>query len=116
MVVFIEGWARLGQWGKLLIPLSSVTLSRPQSHKSLRGPRAGMIFYRKGPKPAKKGQPENAAYDFEDKINFAVFPSLQGGPHNHQIGALAVALKQAMTPGFKAYAKQVKANAVALGN
>ncbi|GAU32189.1 hypothetical protein TSUD_68590 [Trifolium subterraneum] len=86
------------------------------THKSLRGPRAGMIFYRKGPKPPKKGQPENAVYDFEDKINFAVFPSLQGGPHNHQIGALAVALKQAMSPGFKAYAKQVKANAVAIGN
>lgn len=75
-----------------------------------------MIFYRKGPKPPKKGQPEGAVYDFEDKINFAVFPSLQGGPHNHQIGALAVALKQAMSPGFKAYAKQVRANAVALGN
>lgn len=75
-----------------------------------------MIFYRKGPKPAKKGQPEGAVYEFEDKINFAVFPSLQGGPHNHQIGALAVALKQAMAPGFKNYAKQVKANAVALGN
>jgi len=86
------------------------------THKSLRGPRAGMIFYRKGPKPPKKGQAENAVYDFEDKINFAVFPSLQGGPHNHQIGALAVALKQAMSPGFKAYAKQVKANAAALGN
>ncbi|KAL6343230.1 hypothetical protein AAG906_021141 [Vitis piasezkii] len=86
------------------------------THKSLRGPRAGMIFYRKGPKPPKKGQPEDAVYDFEDKVNFAVFPSLQGGPHNHQIAALAVALKQAMVPGFKAYAKQVKANAVALGN
>ncbi|KAG6431463.1 hypothetical protein SASPL_109542 [Salvia splendens] len=86
------------------------------THKSLRGPRAGMIFYRKGPKPAKKGQPEDAVYDFEDKINFAVFPSLQGGPHNHQIGALAVALKQAATPSFKAYAKQVRANAVAVGN
>ncbi|KAJ6302331.1 hypothetical protein OIU77_016423, partial [Salix suchowensis] len=86
------------------------------THKSLRGPRAGMIFYRKGPKPPKKGQPENTVYDFEDKVNFAVFPSLQGGPHNHQIGALAVALKQVQTPGFKAYAKQVKANAVALGN
>nr|AGL08226.1 serine hydroxymethyltransferase 4 [Arachis hypogaea] len=85
------------------------------THKSLRGPRAGMIFFRKGPKPPKKGQPENAVYDFEDKINFSVFPSLQGGPHNHQIGALAVALKQAMSPGFKAYAKQVKANAAALG-
>ncbi|RRT53869.1 hypothetical protein B296_00032549 [Ensete ventricosum] len=86
------------------------------THKSLRGPRSGMIFYRKGPKPPKKGQPENAVYDFEDKINFAVFPALQGGPHNHQIAALAVALKQAMSAGFKAYAKQVRANAVALGN
>ncbi|KAL1808381.1 hypothetical protein ACET3Z_025371 [Daucus carota] len=85
------------------------------THKSLRGPRSGMIFYRKGPKPAKKGQPEGAVYDFEDRINFAVFPSLQGGPHNHQIGALAVGLKQAASPAFKAYAKQVKANAVAVG-
>ena len=73
-----------------------------------------MIFYRKGPKPPKKGQPEDAVYDFEDKINFAVFPSLQGGPHNHQIGALAVALKQALSPRFKSYAKQVKANVVAV--
>lgn len=86
------------------------------THKSLRGPRAGRIFYRKGPKPPKKGQPEGAVYDYEDKINFAVFPSLQGGPHNHQIAALAVALQQTMSPGFKAYAKQVKANVVAIGN
>jgi glycine hydroxymethyltransferase len=86
------------------------------THKSLRGPRAGMIFFRKGPKPAKKGQPEGAVYDYEDKINFSVFPSLQGGPHNHQIAALAVALKQVDTPLFKAYAKQVKANAKAIGN
>ncbi|GAB2221745.1 hypothetical protein Droror1_Dr00012933 [Drosera rotundifolia] len=86
------------------------------THKSLRGPRSGMIFYRKGPKPPKKGQPEDAEYDFEDRINFAVFPSLQGGPHNHQIAALAVALKQAMEPGFKEYAKQIRANAVAIGN
>jgi glycine hydroxymethyltransferase len=75
-----------------------------------------MIFYRKGPKPAKKGQAEGALHDYEDKINFSVFPSLQGGPHNHQIAALAVALKQVDTPQFKAYAKQVKANAVAIGD
>ncbi|KAK1698418.1 hypothetical protein QYE76_015115 [Lolium multiflorum] len=86
------------------------------THKSLRGPRSGMIFYRKGPKPPKKGQPEGALYDYEDKINFAVFPSLQGGPHNHQIAALAVGLKQAMQPGFKAYIQQVKANAVAIAD
>ncbi|KAL5715201.1 glycine hydroxymethyltransferase [Ranunculus cassubicifolius] len=86
------------------------------SQKSLRGPRAGMIFYRKGPKPLKKGQAEAAVFDFEDKINSAIFPSLQDGPHNHQIGALAVALKQAATPSFKSYCKQVKANAVVVGN
>ncbi|KQJ86864.1 serine hydroxymethyltransferase 4 [Brachypodium distachyon] len=86
------------------------------THKSLRGPRSGMIFYRKGPKPPKKGQPEGALYDYEDRINFAVFPSLQGGPHNHQIAALAVGLKQTMSPGFKAYIQQVKANAVAIAN
>eukprot|EP00246_Nothoceros_aenigmaticus_P011479 TRINITY_DN312_c0_g1_i1.p1 TRINITY_DN312_c0_g1~~TRINITY_DN312_c0_g1_i1.p1 ORF type:complete len:472 (+),score=92.01 TRINITY_DN312_c0_g1_i1:150-1418(+) len=95
-------------------PFEHCDIVTTTTHKSLRGPRAGMIFFRRGPKPAKKGQAENAQYDYEDRINFAVFPSLQGGPHNHQIGALAVALKQALSPGFKAYAKQVRANAVAL--
>lgn len=89
------------------------------THKSLRGPRAGMIFFRRGPKPADRlarGEVEGTAvYDFEDRINFAVFPSLQGGPHNHQIGALAVALKYAATPAFKTYQEQVVANAAALG-
>ena len=63
-----------------------------------------------GKKPSdrrKKGEPEGTEYDFEDKIDFSVFPSLQGGPHNHQIGALAVALKQTQTPEFKQYSKQV---------
>ncbi|KAL0368871.1 UNVERIFIED_CONTAM: Serine hydroxymethyltransferase 2, mitochondrial [Sesamum calycinum] len=49
-------------------------------------------------------------YDYEDKINQAVFPGLQGGPHNHTITALAVALKQAMTPEYKAYQDQVLSN------
>ena len=75
-----------------------------------------MIFYRKGPKPPKKGQPECALQDYEDRVNFFVFPSLQGGPHNHQIVTLAMDLKQVMTPGFQAYSKQVKENAVAVGN
>lgn len=80
------------------------------THKSLRGPRAGMIFYRKGPKPAerrKRGEGEDAKYDFEDAIDFAVFPSLQGGPHNHQIAALCVALKHCLTPEYVDYQKQV---------
>jgi glycine hydroxymethyltransferase len=47
-------------------------------------------------------------YNYEEAINMAVFPALQGGPHNHTIAALATALKQVDTPEFKAYAKQVK--------
>lgn len=80
------------------------------THKTLRGPRSGLIFFRKGVRRVKKdGTPE--MYDIEKKINEAVFPGLQGGPHNHQIAAVAVALKQANTPEFKAYQQQVIANA-----
>ena len=79
------------------------------THKSLRGPRGAMIFFRKGQKGTdKKGNP--IMYDIEDKINFAVFPGLQGGPHNHTIGALATCLKQAATPEFVDYQKQVLKN------
>lgn len=79
------------------------------THKSLRGPRGAMIFYRKGQKGTdKKGN--LIMYDLEDKINFAVFPGLQGGPHNHTIGALATCLKQAATPEFVEYQKQVLKN------
>merc|ERR1712032_57551 len=83
------------------------------THKSLRGPRGAMIFYRKGQKGTdKKGNP--IMYDLENKINFAVFPGLQGGPHNHTIGALATCLKQANTAEFKDYQKQVLANSARL--
>lgn len=83
------------------------------THKSLRGPRGAMIFFRRGVKSVdKKGEAIN--YDLEDKINFSVFPGLQGGPHNHTISALAVALKQAQTPEFKAYQTQVLRNCKAM--
>lgn len=79
-------------------------------HKSLRGPRGALIFYRKGVrKVTKKG--EEIPYDLENRVNFSVFPGSQGGPHNHTIGALATALKQANTPAFKQYQKQVVDNA-----
>jgi len=81
------------------------------THKSLRGPRAGMIFFRRGPKSSEEGAPH---YAYEENINQAVFPALQGGPHNHQIAALATQLKEVDTPEFKAYIKQVKLNAAAL--
>lgn len=83
------------------------------THKSLRGPRGAMIFYRKGQKGVtKKGEP--IMYDIEDKINFAVFPGLQGGPHNHTIGALATCLRQVNTPEFVEYQKQVLKNCKSL--
>lgn len=49
-------------------------------------------------------------YDLEDKINQAVFPGCQGGPHNHTISALATALKQCCSPEYKAYQKAVLNN------
>ncbi|KAL0323773.1 UNVERIFIED_CONTAM: Serine hydroxymethyltransferase 3, chloroplastic [Sesamum calycinum] len=64
------------------------------THKSLRGPRGGMIFFKKDPV---------LGVDLESAINNAVFPGLQGGPHNHTIGGLAVCLKHAKSPEFKAY-------------
>jgi len=76
------------------------------THKSLRGPRGAMIFYRRGVKGVDKNGKE-ILYDYEDKINFSVFPGHQGGPHNHTITALAVALKQAQSPEFRAYQKNV---------
>jgi glycine hydroxymethyltransferase len=74
------------------------------THKSLRGPRAGMIFFRKD------------ARGFEGRINQAVFPALQGGPHEHQIAGIATQLKEVNTPEFKVYAQQVKKNASALAD
>lgn len=85
------------------------------THKSLRGPRAALIFYRTGLNKIDKNGKE-VMYDFEKKINEAIFPGLNGGPHNHAIGAIAVALKDCMTPGFKEYAKQTIANSQAMCN
>lgn len=56
--------------------------------------RSGLIFYRKGVRSVDKKTGKETLYDLEDRINFSVFPSLQGGPHNHAIAAVAVALKQ----------------------
>ncbi|XP_076957916.1 serine hydroxymethyltransferase 6-like [Bidens hawaiensis] len=91
------------------------------THKSLSGPRGGIIFYRKGYKPTKRGALFNQSdgsdkYDFEEKIDFAVCSALQGGPHNNHVAALAIALKQLATPEYKAYMRQVKKNAQALAS
>ncbi|PIK39358.1 putative serine hydroxymethyltransferase, cytosolic-like [Apostichopus japonicus] len=83
------------------------------THKSLRGPRAGMIFYRKGVRKVLKNGKEEM-YELERAINDAVFPGLQGGPHMHAVAGLAVALKQALQPEFKDYGNKVIANARAM--
>ncbi|MFA7302674.1 MAG: serine hydroxymethyltransferase [Candidatus Paceibacterota bacterium] len=71
------------------------------THKTLRGPRGGMILTRESEELAKK-------------IDKTVFPGLQGGPHMHQIAAKAVSFKEALQPSFRAYASQVVANASAM--
>jgi len=76
------------------------------THKTLRGPRAGLIFFRKNRKDK-----DGVVDDLEAKVNFSVFPSIQGGPHENTIAAIAVALKEVNSPDFKEYAKQVRKNA-----
>ncbi|KAI1899959.1 hypothetical protein AGOR_G00067300 [Albula goreensis] len=96
-------------------PFEYADLVTSTTHKSLRGSRAGLIFYRKGVRSVdKKGR--EIMYDLEDRVNFSVFPSLQGGPHNHAIAGVAVALRQATTPMFRDYIAQVMRNAKAMAD
>ncbi|KAL7530761.1 hypothetical protein ACHAWF_003505 [Thalassiosira exigua] len=81
-------------------PFEHADVVTSTTHKTLRGPRSGMIFARR---------------ERMEEVDRAVFPMLQGGPHNHQIGALAVALKEASTPEFAEYARDVVDNAKSLG-
>lgn len=71
------------------------------THKTLRGPRAALIFSKK---------------EFSEKINKAIFPGLQGGPHMNQIASVAVALAEAVRPEFKKYVRQVVKNAKTLAS
>ena len=83
-------------------PLPHAHVVTTTTHKSLRGPRGGMVL-------------TNDA-DIAKKINSAVFPGLQGGPLMHVIAAKAVALREALEPGFKDYAAQVVTNARAMAD
>ncbi|RWR74077.1 serine hydroxymethyltransferase, mitochondrial [Cinnamomum micranthum f. kanehirae] len=95
--------------GVIPSPFEYADVVTTTTHKSLRGPRGAMIFFRKGVKEVNKTGHE-VKYDYEEKINAAVFPGLQGGPHNHTITGLAVALKQATTKEYRAYQEQVLSN------
>jgi glycine hydroxymethyltransferase len=81
------------------VPYADVIMTT--THKTLRGPRGAMIMCRD---------------QYAEAIDKAVFPGLQGGPHNHTTAAIAVALKEASTPEFKTYAKKVVSNAKTLAD
>lgn len=100
--------------GVIPSPFEHADVVTTTTHKSLRGPRGAMIFFRKGVRRSDPKTGKELMYDLEGPINFSVFPGHQGGPHNHTITALAVALKQATTPEFRAYQEQVIKNAKAL--
>ncbi len=80
-------------------PVAHAQIVTTTTHKTLRGPRGAMILCRG---------------EFAKAIDRAVFPTLQGGPHNHTTAAIAVALKEAATEDFRAYGHQIVANAKAL--
>lgn len=90
-------------------PFDYADIVMTTTHKSLRGPRGALIFYRIGPK-AKDKKGTVIDYDLQRHIDAAVFPALQGGPHFHTISAITVALQEAKSPQFKRYAQQVIVN------
>jgi glycine hydroxymethyltransferase len=86
-------------------PFEYADIVTSTTHKTLRGPRSGLIFINK--------KKEDGL--LVGKINDAVFPGLQGGPHNHQIAGVAYQLEQVSKPEFVDYMLEVKSNAVVLG-
>lgn len=91
-------------------PVGIADVVTTTTHKTLRGPRGALILCNGNPSnPLKK--PENTRENIPSLIDRALIPGLQGGPHNHQTAAIAVALKEAMQPSFKDYARQIIKNA-----
>jgi len=87
--------------GMAVSPFNFADVVTTTTHKTLRGPRSGMIFYKQ---------------KFAVQINNTVFPGLQGGPHMHQIAGVATQLKEVASPVFKEYASNVVKNAQALAD
>jgi glycine hydroxymethyltransferase len=85
------------------------------THKTLRGPRGGLILSR-GIVGNPLRAPEKTLENIPTLIDRSIFPGMQGGPHMHVIAAKAVAFREAMQPEFKAYAKQIVANASVLAD
>jgi glycine hydroxymethyltransferase len=94
-------------------PVGFADVITTTTHKTLRGPRGALILCDGKPSnPLKKA--ERTKDNLPTLIDRAIIPGLQGGPHNHQTAAIAVALHEAATPAFKTYGKQVVKNAKVL--
>lgn len=94
-------------------PIGIADVVTTTTHKTLRGPRGALILSNGNPSnPLKK--PERTRENIPSLIDRAVIPGLQGGPHNHQTAAIAVALEEASQPAFKTYAQNVIDNAQTL--
>lgn len=106
LVADISHIAGLVAGGVHTSPVPYVHIITTTTHKTLRGPRGAMIMV------TKKGLAKDA--ELPNKIDKAIFPGLQGGPHNHTTAGIAVALKEASTKEFKEYAKQIVKNTKAL--
>lgn len=92
-------------------PFPHADIVTTTTHKTLRGPRGAMIFANRNSKIAK-----DLKVDIAAAIDKAVFPGLQGGPHDNQTAAIAVALLEAKKPAFKKYGRQIVKNARALAH
>ncbi len=94
-------------------PVGIADVIMTTTHKTLRGPRGALILCNGNPSnPLRKA--ERTKENFPTLIDRAIIPGLQGGPHNHQTAAIAVALKEAATPEFKEYGHQIVRNAKTL--
>lgn len=101
--------------GLLDNPLKYAHIVTTTTHKTLRGPRGGMILIGKDfDNPWGEKTPKGIIKKMSQIVNSAVFPGIQGGPLEHVIAAKAVAFGEALEPEFKTYQKQVKANAAAM--
>ncbi len=103
--------------GELDNPVKYAHIVTSTTHKTLRGPRGGLILMGKDfPNPWGKTTPKGEVKMMSALLNSAVFPGAQGGPLEHIIAAKAVAFGEALTPEFKEYGKQIRKNAKAMAD
>lgn len=95
-------------------PVEYADVVMTTTHKTLRGPRGAIIMCPRTADRYKEKNHPDSKWNLAQRIDRGVFPGLQGGPHNHQTAAIAVALEEAAQPDFKTYGEQIVKNAKAL--